>query len=84
MSDKIELSKEDNDQLEMRKSIIISKQNELRRIGLEAQLFTNEYQAYTKELYTKYNLDMTRQYTIKDGFFSVVEEQVDKQAEQEE
>ena len=53
MNEKIELSKNDNDQLEIRKSLIIRKQNEIRNLELEAQLIINEYHNYTKILYKK-------------------------------
>ncbi len=78
----IELSKKDNDQMEMRKALITDKQREMQKLQLEAQIFTKEYQGFVTELYAKYELDSDKQYTIKDGMIIEVEEADDKPTEQ--
>ena len=82
-SKKVELSKSDNDQLELRKAIITDKQREIQKLNLEAQIFTKEYQFLVKDLFKKYNLDETKEYTINNGFIVEVKK-VDKQTSEEE
>lgn len=82
IENKVELSKSDNDQLELRKSLILDKQREIQKLSLEAQIFTKEYQFLVKELYEKYNLDSSKEYTINNGF--ITEVKVDKQTKTKE
>lgn len=84
-NEKIELTKNDNDQMEMRKALIVDKQREMQKLQLEAQIFSKEYQSFTKELFDKYKLDDKKQYTIQGGFIieAEVEKEVDKQTIQE-
>jgi len=79
---KIELSKNDNDQMEMRKSLIVDKQREMQKLEIEAQIFSKEYQAFVADLYEKYKLDKDKQYTMKNGFIEEVVED-DKQTKKE-
>ena len=74
---KAELSKNDNDQMEMRKALIVEKQREMQRLQLEGQIFTKEYQTFVQELYNKYKLDSNKQYTIEQGYIIEVEEEKD-------
>ena len=79
---KIELSKNDNDQMELRKALIMDKQREMQKLQLEAQIIASEYQAYIKTLYEKHGLDMTKQYTVKGGFIEEVVQEDVKQDKQ--
>jgi hypothetical protein len=83
MDEKIELSKNDNDQMELRKALIMDKQREMQKLQLEAQIITREYQSYISELYKKHKLDEKKQYTIKNGFITEIVED-DKQTKPKE